>query len=60
MKSLRLPAAAPSRQMNLLFDNSLEPPSRVGPVVRNQNFRRMLTSLMGQKSPIGGSLPAIW
>ncbi|WP_194456337.1 hypothetical protein [Bradyrhizobium sp. CCBAU 53421] len=22
MKSLRLPAAAPSRQMNLLFDNS--------------------------------------
>ena len=25
----------------------------------NQNFRRMLTSLMGQKSPIGGSFPAI-
>jgi hypothetical protein len=25
-----------------------------------QNFRRMLTSLMGQKSPIGGSFPATW
>jgi len=27
---------------------------------RDQNFRRMLTSLIGQKSPIIGSLPAVW
>ena len=26
---------------------------------RGQNFRRMLTSLIGQKSPIGGSRPAV-
>ena len=31
---------------------------RLGPSP-NQNFRRMLTNLIGQKSPIGGRRPAV-